>query len=228
MPEPDPDVVLVDDHPLLAEGLRIQLDRRGITLEIAPELQNEAILKFVEKRAPSLVVLDYAIPQIGVSTPLIAPIIELGPTVLFLTGTNDPALWGSLIEAGAIGVMSKEEPLSQLLDGIESALTGAPFRPTRTEEYREAWRRDRLARQERLAPFGRLSAREREVTAALVEGHSPAEIATSSFVSVGTVRSQLKSIYSKLGVSSQLELVTMAHKADWTGDADGDGDADSS
>lgn len=216
MPVSDCDVVLVDDHPLLAEGLRIQLDHRGIALEIAPDLQIEAILRFVEARTPRLVVLDYAVPQIGDSTPLIAPIVELGPTVLFLTGTDDPALWGSLIEAGAVGVMSKEEPLAKLLDGIESALEGGPFRPARSAEYREAWRRSRLDQQERLAPFLRLSAREREVAAALVDGQSPAEIASSSFVSVGTVRSQLKSIYSKLGVSSQLELVTLAHTSGWT------------
>ncbi len=212
---PDCDVVLVDDHPLLAEGLRIQLDRRGIALEIAPELEADAILHFVETRRPKLVVLDYAIPQIGNSTQLIVPIIELGPTVLFLTGTHDPALWGSLIEAGAVGVMSKEEPLAQLLDGIESALDGGLFRPTRTAEYRAAWQRSRRDHEERLAPFLRLSTREREVAAALVGGHSPNEIATNSYVSVGTVRSQLKSIYSKLGVTSQLELVTLVHTAGW-------------
>lgn len=213
----DCDVVLVDDHPLLGEGLRAQLERRNVTLEIAPEIAVGSILSLIEAKQPKLVVLDYVMPAIGVSTPLIAPIRELGPDVLILTGTNDAALWGSLLEAGAIGVMGKEEPLPQLLDGIESALSGEPFRPGRAAEYREAWMQKRLMQERLRAPFLELSAREAEVAAAMIDGASPAEIAANSFVSVGTVRSQLKSIYRKLGVSSQLELVTLARNVGWSG-----------
>lgn len=211
------DVVLVDDHPLLGEGLRAQLERRGVSLDIAPVAEVDAILSFIEHRAPRLVVLDYSIPTIGVSTPLIEPIRESGAPVLILTGTVDDALWGSLLEKGAVGVMGKEEPLSQLLDGIETALAGEPFRPGRAAEYRIAWLRRRLEEQERLAPFLTLSTREAEVASALVEGDSPADIARKGFVSIGTVRSQLKSIYRKLGVSSQLELATLARNAGWSG-----------
>lgn len=220
MCESDCDVVLVDDHPLLGEGLRTHLRKRDVTLEIASVIDVEAILRLVAAKRPKLVVLDYSMPAIGVSLPLIDPIRELGPHVLMLTGTNDAALWGALIEAGALGVMGKEEPLDDLLDGIEAALSGAPFRPGRSAEYRDAWHAQRRDELQRLEPFLKLSVREAEVAAAMIRGESPAQIATSSFVSVGTVRSQIKSVYRKLGVSSQLELVTFARTASWNGPSD--------
>lgn len=222
MAEPRVDVLLVDDHPLLSEGLRGYLAARGVEARVAENISTASVLNLVDDLRPRLVILDYSIPEIGVSTSLVEPIRMLGSQVVMLTGTKDPALWGSLIEVGAVGVMGKEEPLGQLLDGIELALRGEPFRPGRAAEYREAWLRHRLEEQAQVAPFRLLSARETEVAAALVRGDSPADIAAASFVAVGTVRSQLKSIYRKLEVSSQLELVTMARRASWSGSSDSD------
>jgi hypothetical protein len=49
-----------------------------------------------------------------------------------------------------------------------------------------------------------------------MEGHCAEEIATSSFVSISTVRSQIKSILQKLGVNSQLAAVALARRVDWS------------
>ena len=54
------------------------------------------------------------------------------------------------------------------------------------------------------------------VLAELVEGHCAEEIAQAEFVSISTVRSQIKAILQKLGVSSQLAAVALARRADWS------------
>jgi DNA-binding NarL/FixJ family response regulator len=68
----------------------------------------------------------------------------------------------------------------------------------------------------RLERFGALTEREQFVLAELIEGHCAEEIAKASFVSISTVRSQIKSILHKLGVSSQLAAVALARRARWS------------
>ena len=68
----------------------------------------------------------------------------------------------------------------------------------------------------RLAKFQNLSNRESEVLWALMMGKSAGEIAEESFVSIATIRSQIKAILRKLEVNSQLAAVALAYQAGWT------------
>ena len=63
-------------------------------------------------------------------------------------------------------------------------------------------------------PF--LTEREQVVLAELIEGHCAEDIAKAAFVSISTVRSQIKAILQKLGVNSQLAAVAMARRAGWS------------
>jgi DNA-binding NarL/FixJ family response regulator len=73
--------------------------------------------------------------------------------------------------------------------------------------------------------FDRLSARERQVLSALMRGETARDISRESFVSLPTVRSQIRSILIKLGVSSQLGAVVLAYRSGWNGER-GAGPAD--
>ena len=64
-----------------------------------------------------------------------------------------------------------------------------------------------------LQPFPVLTEREQVVLAELMEGHCADEIANAAFVSISTVRSQIKAILQKLGVNSQLAAVALARRA---------------
>jgi DNA-binding NarL/FixJ family response regulator len=66
--------------------------------------------------------------------------------------------------------------------------------------------------------FEHLSPRERQVLAALMRGETARDISRQSFVSLPTVRSQIRSILIKLGVSSQLGAVVLAYRSGWTGE----------
>jgi len=68
----------------------------------------------------------------------------------------------------------------------------------------------------RLQLFDFLTVREQVVLAELMEGHRAVEIANTAFVSISTVRSQIKAIRNKLGVNSQLAAVAMARRAGWS------------
>ena len=63
----------------------------------------------------------------------------------------------------------------------------------------------------------KLTARERQVLAALMEGKSCEVIADSWFVSLATVRTQIRAVLTKLGVGSQLAAISLAFRSGWSG-----------
>jgi len=67
--------------------------------------------------------------------------------------------------------------------------------------------------------FERLTPKEREVLLALMRGKTAQQISRESFVSLPTVRSQIRSILVKLDVSSQLGAVVLAYRSGWPGQA---------
>lgn len=210
-------VLIVEDHALLADGLVAALQRNGVRAEVAPQLTTAAIMAAAHRIQPDVVLVDLLLGgEIGLSIALIGQLFEAGHHVLVLTGVTDPALLGSCIEAGAIGVLSKSAPFDEVLETL--------IRATQREATLDAAERDRMLQslrerraqeRERLAPFERLTGRERLVLAALMDGQSAECIAESSFVSMATVRTQIRSILEKLGVHSQLAAVALAHRAHW-------------
>jgi DNA-binding NarL/FixJ family response regulator len=70
--------------------------------------------------------------------------------------------------------------------------------------------------------FEHLSRREQEVLWALMHGVSAREIAKQSYVALPTVRSQIRAVLSKLGVSSQLAAVALAYQCNWSPSRGGD------
>jgi two-component system nitrate/nitrite response regulator NarL len=67
-----------------------------------------------------------------------------------------------------------------------------------------------------LLEFDRLTRREEEVLSALMRGAKARDICVQSFVSMPTVRSQIRSILTKLGVTSQLAAVALAYQSGWS------------
>jgi two-component system, NarL family, nitrate/nitrite response regulator NarL len=68
-----------------------------------------------------------------------------------------------------------------------------------------------------LLQFDRLTRREEEVLSALMRGAKARDICAQSYVSMPTVRSQIRSILIKLGVTSQLAAVALAYQSGWSG-----------
>ncbi len=101
------DVVLVDDHPMLAAGLISGLGSRGITMLTTPVLEIPSVLDFVDDHQPQLVLLDFHVPPIGTSEVFFEPLTARSIGYAILTGHLDEALWGRLLESGARGVVSK-------------------------------------------------------------------------------------------------------------------------
>ena len=201
-------IIVADDHPLTRDALASLLGRNGF--EVVGEAADGAeAIELASSTQPDLVLLDLSMPGMDGLTALprlraAAPDCEV--VVLTASGTEDNLL--AAIRAGAAGYLLKSEPPERIVGflrgvaGGEAALSGAVAR--------------RLLDQVRDGRIGggvpddiaeALSARELEVLLLLDEHHSTDDIARRLFISEHTVRSHVKSLLRKLGVSSRREAL---------------------
>ena len=207
-------VLVVDDHQLFAQALGFVLDGQGLVVETGPFEAASEVLAAVERHRPDVVLLDEMLGPLGSGSDLIQPLTALGARVVMLAHGDDPVALAECLEAGAVGIASKSAPFPALLHIVErTARTGNGIDPSRRYDLMDKLRRHRAQRQRFEEPFRALTAREREVLAALQEGQAAERIATAAFVSVATVRSQIQSILRKLDVRSQLAAVVLCHEA---------------
>jgi DNA-binding NarL/FixJ family response regulator len=210
-------VLLVDDHHLLAQTMAIALGPHGVAATLAPLHSPAAVLEAAEEDAYDLVLLDLDLGgALGDGADLVPGLVATGSRVLVVTGTTNEGAVGRALELGAIGAVSKALPFDRLLPTVVAAARGEAVMDleARRSLLREA-RETRRAQQELRAPFEQLSQREDEVLRALGDGWCVTEIAAAAYVSEATVRSQVRGVLTKLGVTSQLAAVAAARRAGW-------------
>jgi DNA-binding NarL/FixJ family response regulator len=209
----NPRVLIVDDHPLTRDALATLLAGSGF--EVVGEAEDGAQAAEVARdRRPDLVLLDLSMPGVDGLAALPA-VREAAPeaevVVLTASGTEDNLL--AAIRGGAAGYLLKSEPpdrIVEFLRGVvrgEAALSGEIARRL-LDQVRSGGRRDGGVPE---AIADALSAREVEVLLLLDEHLGTDDIAKRLFISEHTVRSHVKSLLHKLGVSSRREaLETLA------------------
>ncbi len=201
-------IIVADDHPLTRDALASLLGHNGFDV-VGQAADGAEAIEQAERTQPDLVLLDLSMPGMDGLTALprlraAAPGCEV--VVLTASGTEDNLL--AAIRAGAAGYLLKSEPPDRIVSflrgvvGGEAALSGSVAR--------------RLLEQVRDGRLGggvpddiaeALSARELEVLLLLDEHHSTDDIARRLFISEHTVRSHVKSLLRKLGVSSRREAL---------------------
>jgi DNA-binding NarL/FixJ family response regulator len=208
---------IVDDHELLAFSVACALQARGLDVAPMPVTAPDVLIEAVLTDAPDVVLLDLDLGgAIGSGSTLVRPLAAAGIRVLIVTGSTDRLEIAAALEAGAVGYVCKSEPFDVLIDIAEGAAAGRsvlpdPVRHELLTELRHARAAARADRER----FDRLTPRERDVLHALCDGQSVGAIAASWFVSVPTVRTQVRAILQKLEVGSQLEAVAQAHRSGW-------------
>jgi DNA-binding NarL/FixJ family response regulator len=133
-----------------------------------------------------------------------------------VTGMEDRARIATAVESGAVGYVLKSQPFDELLGTVRAALDGRPVLGMGERfELLATLRRHRSDEAARAAPFDRLTPREQQVLRALADGRNVEAIAGEWVVSQATVRTQVRGILGKLGVSTQLAAVAAARRAGW-------------
>ena len=209
-------VLIVDDHPLVADALRLSLEFRKLDVAVAEDVSLEGVLDAAERSDASLAVVDLELGEGRSGVDLIEPLTARGVRVLVLSGVRDVATLGRSLKAGAVATLAKTESPSSIGRAIEDALDGRlVMRATKRDYLLE--RADTIDRRQtqRLAPFDELTPGEADVLEGLIDGLNATEIAQQRGVSLTTARTHIRGILRKLDVSSQLAAVALARQAGW-------------
>ncbi|MFT3668937.1 MAG: response regulator transcription factor [Pseudoxanthomonas sp.] len=193
-------VLVVDDHVMVRDGLSALLNRQP-DMQVIGEAANgaEAIAMF-RQLSPDVTLMDVQMPGVG-GVEAIAEIRRIAADARILVLTTYPGDANAVraLRAGAAGYLLKNSIRSELVDAIRSVHSG-----------RRAVSADIAHELAAHALDEPLTQREIAILRLVADGHANKQIALRLSVSVETIKAQLKTIFSKLGVHDRTHAVTLA------------------
>jgi DNA-binding NarL/FixJ family response regulator len=211
-------VLLVDDDPLLRSGLKLMLAPEQTVDVVAEAGDGDEVLAAVDRHRPDVVLMDVRMPRLdGISATRLLRAQPDPPQVIVLTTFDADELVVRGLEAGAAGFLLKDSEPAEIVRAIHHVHQGdGTLSPSVARRLiamiagdAEAGTRREGARR-RLA---QLSPRERDVALAIGRGHPNADIARELHISVGTVKSHITALLSKLQVDNRVQIALLVQEA---------------
>jgi DNA-binding NarL/FixJ family response regulator len=196
-------VLLVDDHPVVRQGLHAMLDAEADLTVVGEVSSGAEAVEFVADDPPDVVLMDLRMPGMDGATAT-AKIVASGSrsrVVVLTTYETDTDILRA-VEAGAAGYLLKDSPLAELVAAIRGAARGETVLAPSVV--------GKLVGRVRTPARPALSAREIEVLRLVGRGLSNAEIGRELFIGEATVKTHLLRAFGKLGVSDRTAAVTTA------------------
>lgn len=212
---PDKTTLLIEDHAILRDGLRLLLQQTG-GFEIVAEADNgrDAVALAIKHR-PALILTDISMPGIN-GTEMIPLIRSRLPDakIIVLTMHRTEEYVRASLAAGANGYVLKEDSQVELLRAIEQVFSGQTYLSSGICGQVVSGflnnRQTSAAATDEPVSWDLMTLREREVLKLVAEGKRNKEIATYLSISIKTVEKHRASVMRKLGASNVSELTAFA------------------
>jgi DNA-binding NarL/FixJ family response regulator len=205
-------VLIVEDHRVLAEGLKAVLERHSDLQLIGLASTVAESARLAAEGHPDVVLMDYHLPD-GTGTEAAAAIRASQPNVavVMLTGDSSEEVMLTAIEVGACGILLKSQAADDVVTAVRRAADGEMLIPATVLASLVSRQRQRARREaERAGIIGMLTPREREVLRLMAQGLDNKAIAAQLVISLNTVRTYVQTVLEKLGAHSKLEAVARA------------------
>jgi DNA-binding NarL/FixJ family response regulator len=195
-------VAIVDDHPIVRDGIAALLSAQSELEVVGTAGSLEEARELLGRAEIDVLLLDI---RLGTDSglKLLSAGVATGagvalPAVVVLSAYDYPQYAEAALELGAAGFVVKTAPIAELTEAIRRAATGGFAFGVRPR-----------------SDLPRLSPREREVVALVVEGRSNDEVGAELGIGLTTVETHLRRIFERFGLRSRTELVARAIREGW-------------
>lgn len=209
-------VLIVDDHPIVREGLRMLLSEVPDIQIVGEGASGTEAVSLAASLHPDLVLMDLVMPEMdGIQAMQSLHAVSPSCRVLVLTSFGDDRHVHDALQAGAVGYVLKDMRQADLLQAIRAAAQGQPA--LHPEVQRQLMRQVSASVDVPMAGawFDILTPRERDVLQLLARGQSNKEIAAALHVSEGTIKGHVSAILAKLGVADRTQAALYAVQHGW-------------
>ena len=193
--------LIVDDHEVVREGLRLSLSRAPHIRVVGEASDGASAVALAERLRPDVVLMDIRMPGMD-GLEATREIRERVPdtSVLIFTAYSERSLLTRGLESGARGYILKEAPHQTLVRAIEKVAGGDSFvDPALMPAFITGREQSEM-----------LTAREREILQLLADGMSNADVAGRLYISQETVKSHVRHILAKLEADTRTHAVAIA------------------
>jgi two-component system, NarL family, nitrate/nitrite response regulator NarL len=202
-------LVICDGNRILGEALAAALEACDHEVTAVAATGAEDCIAAVAAHRPDICMLDVHLPgpedglavigKIGASWP--------GTAIVILSSLSDPAIWARIKGTGVAGILRKDRSVSEIADALHVISRGKPV-----FDAAPAQKAPRPAAAPALRP------REAEVLRRITAGQHTQQMAYEMNIAVGTLRTYVKNVFTKLGVHSRLEAAAVASRLNLLGE----------
>lgn len=199
-------VVVGDDHPIYRDGIVQALTKSEQTEVVTAVGDGHAALEAILEHRPEVALLDYKMPGLdGIAVARAVTREQIPTRVLLLSATTEGAVVYRAIQDGAAGYLSKDSDRDEIVTAVVACARGENVLPPElvtslaTEVHRNANPQGPL-----------LSERERQILRMIADGKTVRDMATELFLAETTIKTHIRRLYEKLGVSDRGAAVAYA------------------
>lgn len=199
-------VFIVDDHQMVIEGIKSLLQDENTVEIVGFANTGERCLHFFKKEEADVILMDIGLPDIN-GIDLCAQVVKKHPHVkiIALSTFSQGTYVRKMIENRAHGYLLKNADKREILLALETVIAGNKYL---TPEAQKALRYENDLQKNK----PKITKREKEVLALIVEGYTNQQISNKLFISIDTVDSHRKHLYTKLDVNNTAILIQIANQ----------------
>lgn len=210
-------LVLIDDDPLVRTGLKMLLGGDPSLQIVAEGSDGDEAVALVTEHAPDLVLMDIRMPRLdGLSATEQVLARRDAPRIVILTTFDSDDLVLRALAAGASGFLLKDTAPDQMIDAIHRVAAGEhTLSPSVVAQVIQVATRGLAERPDAIDDLSDLNEREKQVAIAIGRGLTNAQIASSQYVSIATVKATVTRLLEKLGLTNRVQIAIKVHDAGW-------------
>ncbi|WP_426477615.1 response regulator [Chryseobacterium sp. CBSDS_008] len=197
-------IVIVDDHPIVIEGLRMMLKSQPLFNVAGSFASGAETLSFIRSQMPDIILLDITLPDAN-GTELCREIKKISPdtSVIMFSNRSERSIIMQSIQNGASGYLLKNTSIDELVICIKGALSGDIVFCNETKQIISRPSQNDL-------PVPRLTKREKQILQLVARGKTSNMIAEELFLSPLTVDTHRKNLLQKFQAKNSTELINRA------------------